>query len=237
MSRVSRPLASRVSCLTSSPFPSLRRGSILMETVLVMPVLLLLIFGILQFAHIWMARQMVAYAAFCAARAAMVVPPNEQSRAAQNAAEIALSWINIASSVDNPVTIPGWGAVNGSGYSDNGRSRVLALVWGKGTNVTTPYVAAEVEFKFPLLIPGLAVNKIIANAVNAATVVLPTGDFYADLNRAAGAPSTLDGWPYVRLREFCVLPMPYSTAKFPTRAFNKADSDELIDIREDEGAR
>ena len=47
----------------------MKRGSILAETVVVMPLLLLLIFGIIQFAQVWMARQFVVYAAACAARA------------------------------------------------------------------------------------------------------------------------------------------------------------------------
>ena len=42
------------------------KGSMLMETVIVMPLLVALIFGALQMAHIHVARQIVSYAAYAA---------------------------------------------------------------------------------------------------------------------------------------------------------------------------
>ena len=48
------------------------RGSVLMEFVIVAPMLLLLIFGIIQFAYIFMAKQLTFYAAYSAARTALV---------------------------------------------------------------------------------------------------------------------------------------------------------------------
>lgn len=204
----------------------------LMETVMVMPILLLLIFGIIQFALIWTARQMVSYAAFCATRATMVVPGGEKDRAAQDAAEIALSWINVADSEADPVQVPGWGGVTGSGHSDNGGSRVEATVVGDGDGEKSAVAAVKVTFYYPLMIPGMAVNKIIASAANAVSSVTPSGDFYADLDAAAGNPGEIiDGWPHVKLTETCVLPMPYSTARFPTGAF------EGLDIREGEDGK
>ena len=200
-----------------------------METVIVMPVLLMLIFGIIQFAHIWTARQMVAYAAFCATRAITVVPPDEQEDAAQNAAEVALSWINLADgSKGDEVSIPGWGKIGGSGTSqesdwDGKRVKAVILENGEGKEVA----AVEVKFRFPLVIPGMAVNKIIATAtqwVEGGTKRALIGDdvpvdFYHDLDTAAGTPIQIDGWPYVVLSETCVLPMPYSTVNFPKKAF------------------
>ena len=53
-----------------------RRGSILMEFVIVAPLVLILVSFILQFAHIWIARQVTAYAAYCATRAILAVPPD-----------------------------------------------------------------------------------------------------------------------------------------------------------------
>ena len=47
------------------------RGSMLMETVVVLPLLVALIFGALQMAHIHAARQIVSYAAYAAARATL----------------------------------------------------------------------------------------------------------------------------------------------------------------------
>lgn len=200
------------------------RGSVLMETVIVMPVLLLLIFGVIQFAHIWTARQMVAYAAFCATRAVMVVPPDEQEEAAQNAAEVALSWINLVDDKSGKeVTVPGWGKIGGSGLSPESRDdgwngkRVKVDVVESGKDKEMAVV--EVKFRFPLLIPGMAVNKVIANAESQFNE-RPTTDFYRELNTAAGKPRLIDGWPYIELKETCVLPMPYSTEDFPEGAFD-----------------
>ena len=199
-----------------------RCGSVLAETVLVMPLLLLLIFGVIQFALIWTARQMTAYAAFCATRAIMVVPPDEQEDAAQDAAEVALSWMCIAErdgSAGNRVDIPGWGTIPGSASSND---RVSIDIKKNGED--SPLAAVEVKFKYPLLIPGMAVNKVIANSVNA-PALSGNPDFYQDLNTAAGSPNTdIDGfWPWIKLTETCVLPMPYSTANFPTGGFDGTD--------------
>ena len=222
-----------------------------METVIVMPVLLLLIFGVIQFAHIWTARQMVAYAAFCATRAIMVVPDkdNEKDIAAQKAAEIALSWMNISDDkviegrsdkFSNCVSIPGWGRVGGSGFSTGGflhpqvdpkkYKRVLAEILpgctgeekdGDGNDIEV--AAVRVRFLFPLIIPGMAVNKIIGNASRGAGALMHGSDFYGNLHDAALNPILIDGWPYIELKETCVLPMPYSTVNFPKGAFKNVD--------------
>ncbi len=46
-------------------------GSVLMEALICLPILLLLSLGVGQFAHIWLCRQVVQYAAFAGARAAL----------------------------------------------------------------------------------------------------------------------------------------------------------------------
>ena len=203
----------------------MKRGSILAETVLVMPLLLLLIFGVIQFALIWTAKQMTAYAAFCATRAIMVVPDGEKLDAARKAAKVALSWMCMADQGENGVSIPGWGKVNGSGSVDR---RVIItrndlLVTGENN----PVAAVEVHFRYPLLIPGMAVNKVLASAAtaNGAQTIGGTPDFYRDLSTAAGNPDTsIDGfWPWIELSEKCVLPMPYSTAAFPKDGFKGTD--------------
>ena len=49
-----------------------RRGSVMMEFVIALPVLLALVTGCIQFAHLVAARLVVHYAAYCAARAGLV---------------------------------------------------------------------------------------------------------------------------------------------------------------------
>lgn len=68
-------------------------GSMLMETVIVMPLLLALIFGILQLAHIYIARQISGYAAFAAARAALSAADGKEEEAALAAAKRVLCWL------------------------------------------------------------------------------------------------------------------------------------------------
>ena len=74
-------------------FP-VRPGSMLMEFVLTMPILVVLIMLILQFAQLWLVREVVSYAAFCAARSTLCVVPMEQSDAAKKAAMQVLAWVN-----------------------------------------------------------------------------------------------------------------------------------------------
>lgn len=182
-----------------------RHGSVMMETVIVMPILLFLIFVIIQFAHIWTAKQMVSYAAFCATRAITVVPPGEQHDAALNAAKMALSWMCLVDGAEKSgarVTVPGWGEIFGA-RSVGSRVIVNPEDIIDGQNNTNPVAAVKVMFKFPLLISAMAVNKVLGAA-------------------ASVTPTSIDGWPYVTLSETCVLPMPYSTERFPTGGF--ADS-------------
>lgn len=71
-----------------------RPGSMLMEFVLTMPILVVLIMLVLQFAQLWLVREVVSYAAFCAARSTLCVTPLEQSGAAKKAAMQVLAWVN-----------------------------------------------------------------------------------------------------------------------------------------------
>ena len=198
-----------------------RRGSVMMETVIVMPILLFLIFVIVQFAHIWTAKQMVSYAAFCATRAITVVPPGEQHAAALNAAKMALSWMCLVDrdeGSDARVTVPGWGEIPGARSVGN---RVGIAVMQSGVSNNVPVAAVSVTFRFPLLISAMAVNKVLGMAASNAPTSMDDGEygFYANLDRMAGNPGEIDGWPFVTLSETCVLPMPYSTARFPTGGF------------------
>ena len=59
-------------CATDS-----RNGTVLMETVLVLPLLMTFMFAIVQFALVWYAQLMTHYAAYNAARAALVYHPSE----------------------------------------------------------------------------------------------------------------------------------------------------------------
>lgn len=203
-----------------------RRGSVLAETALALPLLLFLIFAVVQFALVWTARQTVAYAAYCAARAALVFPcssENEKEDAARDAAEIALSWMSLADagSIAGRTSIPGWGDIPGSG-TVRARSdvKIVSDPYGGGwlNGEDSPAVAAIVRFKFPLMIPGMGVAKAIANfAAGTAPDFTGEADFHGDLAKVTDAADvSIDGvWPWIELKSTCILPAPFSTARFP----------------------
>ena len=71
-----------------------RRGSVLMEFIIVAPLMLILISMILQFAQIWIAREITAYAAYCACRSVLSAGSKDDAElGAQRAAELACSWM------------------------------------------------------------------------------------------------------------------------------------------------
>ena len=77
------------------------RGSMLLEFVLTMPILMMLIMLVLQFAMIATVRPMVSYAAFCAARSTLCANPVDslnpdwRENCAFHAARRALAWVTI----------------------------------------------------------------------------------------------------------------------------------------------
>lgn len=221
-----------------------KRGSILMEFVLVAPLVLILVSMILQFANIWTARQVTAYAAYCAARATMVVPKDEKKAAAKKAAELACAWMSLAglpgSTGEQEVKIKGWGTIPGSDSADK---RVSVEVREDGEN-NVPAAVVTVHFKFPLMLP--LAGRMISWAVNheeglskfdyghhqlaggnnpgwagQETVMDENGNA---VDRTDGVWGKDGRFPFITLTETCVLPMPYSTAKFPKSGFRSGAS-------------
>lgn len=246
-----------------------RTGSVLMEFILVAPLMFLLISMVLQFAHIWTARQITAYAAYCATRAIMAVPPGEQKNAAQKAAEVACSWMalaglpnaakaggsttksvyvgklhnvaDVSDSVDvaeggTPVLdetlIPGWGSIPGS---DSVSKRVSVEIVRSGTG--EPFAEVTVHFKFPLVLPlaGRMIS-LFANNPNPSRISDDTYKVTGWAGEKDGNETVMDEdgnavtrtggtwgadgkFPFITLTETCILPMPYSTAKFPTGGY------------------
>ena len=125
-------------------------GSILMETLIAMPLLIALTFGVLQLAHIQIARQVVSYAAYAAARAALPAADGKEEEAARKAAQRILCWLTAsADGTRNGVLMP-------DPDSKATKDRILEF------KLTRPDRAREVELKFafPLVMPLAA--QIIA---------------------------------------------------------------------------
>lgn len=221
--------------------PRACRGSVLMETVIVMPVLLLLIFGIIQTAMIWTGKQLTVYAAYCAARAITVVrapseesdgngwkdksdeqSATEQDDAARKAARLALAWIcfydsNEQDEIGNRVVIPGWGAIDQSGSIDK---RIGVEILNRGTQDSDPYVSVRVTFAMSLMMPVMGVDVLMAKAAASDGSEIYSGsDFYGNLAKASRGAPRMYGLPYITFSEVCTIPMPYSTRNFPRGAY------------------
>jgi len=62
----------------------IKNGAVMLEFVLVFPVFFVVLMGVIQFAHLWIAKQVVHYAAYAAARAALVSVCDEGGPSIQN---------------------------------------------------------------------------------------------------------------------------------------------------------
>ena len=161
-------------------------GQVIVEYAIVFPVILLVTFLIIQLAQLFVAKQVVSYAAFCAARAAIVGEDYDA------AAVLVCSPIAGPTGVGagTTFTLPGWGPVRGSAASA-AKTHVMAI-GGIQTNV--PAATVEVTHDFELRMP-------IANVVayKLGDVFLESGD----LDYAYGAP-------HIRIRSRCTLSRPWT---------------------------
>ena len=136
------------------------KGSVLMEAIICLPVLLLLSLGVAQFAHIWYCRTIVHYAAYSAARATLTAAPGTEQQLAREAAEIICSPISFLGS-GTDFDLPGIGVIGGSGDIRN--NDVLTVTAGAVTN--KPYrVYADIQMRVPLLFP--LAGPIIGRTMN-----------------------------------------------------------------------
>ena len=167
------------------------RGSVLMEFVIVAPMLLLLIFGIIQFAYIFMAKQLTFYAAYSAARTALVYNIKDYTKSTKAddsdssddflpdrgplylAACTVMSWMNFGDgSADFPFFPKGtadvWWQVRISG-----KERIVKLGSDK-----LPTVAVTVHYYCPLLVPlvGDMLAYVLAGKVDSSGSVPKKND-------------------------------------------------------------
>ena len=141
------------------------KGSVLMEAIICLPVLLLLSLGVAQFAHIWYCRTIVHYAAYSAARATLTAPADdngEQNKSkelteAQAAAEIICRAITFTSLTDD-LENPGVGKIGGSGNVKNKcKVSILDSYYDRASEeekkLSQWQRGVEVEMNVPLLFP------------------------------------------------------------------------------------
>jgi len=187
------------------------QGSVMLETVFMLPVILTLIMGIGQFAHILLARQVVTYAAYASARAAL--PMSDQKiGGAQSEAEFAA--LQAAKQICAPITLGG---------EESSGAKQLRLPWvgeitgseavGKKLRVSlahspNQFESVTVEMDFPLVFP--VAGNLIGGLANLLTL---TGE------AESGEPEGITWshryesgffFPHIMLRETAVAAKPFT---------------------------
>ncbi len=184
--------------------PSRRQGAVLMEFVIAFPVVLVMILGCVQIAHIWAARLVVNYAAFCAARSALTCHKSEYDTTARWAAEEVCKWIVIGEAAgEQQRGLPGWGTVPGSGAT---RRKVADVKIEETPNYN---VKATVEFHFALVTP--IVGPMIAWGVDPWSASDPWAETRSDATGNAHRFKDTVQYPHIVLKETVALPKPYIT--------------------------
>lgn len=189
-----------------------QKGSILAEFVIVMPILVFLIFGLVQFSMIWMARLMTHYAAYCAARTAIVYHPDDYINMknygpVHRAACIVLAWTGMSSGSSSHYQIHGWGNIPGSSDIENQVSVEVT------TEKDLPAVKATVRFLYPLLVPYA--GSIIAHFANGGNGKWDQVYFAPDGELKKNSYTGSNSGNYITLTESCVMPCPWGTSSFP----------------------
>ena len=182
------------------------QGSVLVESVLLLPVVLLVFMAAAQFAHIFYARQIVEYASYSGARAGRLGSADTIQTNAYNAARQICSLIALTapagSAVEN-VTLPWLGEVAGSQNLDEKLS--VSCTEQPGESVT-----CTVQMDFPLVVP--VVREFIAG-------VLRFSDINSSSLLAAGTtkPDFVvyhagDGFPHLRFTRSAVVAKNFQVA-------------------------
>lgn len=218
------------------------RGAVMLETVILLPVILIIIFYLLQMIFVLLAKEVTYYAAYCGARAALVYNPADYADTNRvgsgggvvgEAACTVLSWISQSVEGSEPLKI----AASEGDYevprSENIRNQVsvkivegLTLPYGeeelKKLNIEKlkepfPIVRVTVTFKCPLLIP--LGGRIFAGLANSPfqSEAKDTVSTFAEVVAAGAAKEDKRGWlyNYIEVQETCSLAKPYNTATFP----------------------
>ena len=134
----------------------MRPASILMEAVIVLPVLVMLIFAVIQFANILMVQQLVEYAAYCGARATLTCNAVLATGKATRAALRVLAPVSLSEEDDDsdtgPHDYPGWGKLKGTKNLED-QVEVELMPPPIVAADTVKYVGCKVTFRYPLLVP------------------------------------------------------------------------------------
>lgn len=190
------------------------RGTVLMESVMVLPLLLMLIAGIFQFARFWQAKLLTRYAAYNAARAALVYNPVHYRYPADDpgpnagkffekkgvcwlAAVTTLSWLSSTTDAKN-LWVPGYGRV---AHSTGIRSQVR--LFAEGCREENGWVLVTLVFEFPTIFAAFDAALVHPD--------MTRGQANGELDRLFSTSK----YPRFVFVESCLLPKPWTTERFP----------------------
>lgn len=217
--------------------PTARRsGSVLMEAVLCLPLLLFLVTGIVQFARIWEARLFTRHAAYNAARAALVYNVAEYADIDKATGKITFKgtsgpvWVSAVNTLawKSATSANGGNASDNyafPGFLDNESYRIdnsafirsQVMIDGNESWESNGVVRVTVKFKFPLLFSVFALGSVQGNPESEKDIgpdaeVALVHDVSEDI---APHADWEDSIPHILLAESCLLPKPWSTANYP----------------------
>ncbi len=163
------------------------RGQALVEYAIIFPIQLLLTLGIIQLAHIFVAKQVLEYAAFCGARAALVGLSEDE---AKKAAMIPISKIvgPSGSTTGDTISIPGWGPLSRSGAAEDKTELLVTRIERSGSWVIRCEVTHDYELRVPV----------------GDFVVYRLGDVFLGVEGLA----RIGGAPHIRMKASCMLAEP-----------------------------
>lgn len=201
-----------------------RSGTVLMEAVLCLPLLLLLVTGIVQFARIWEARLMVQYAAYNAARAALVYNPADYGDASVpgqfffyehrgpvwQAAVNTLAWKSATENGSANLLFPGFAGKNAvpnsTGIWGAEGFEQISVHMGRSWE-SNGMVCVTINFQFPLLFSIFDPSLLTPSERGASG----SGDEEGGKDPLA----LVNDMKTFSLTESCVLPKPWSTDLYP----------------------
>ena len=181
-----------------------------MEALICLPLLLLVSLATAQFAHIWLCRVMVHYAAYTGARAALTAAPGSEKDRAGTAAKAVCSSLAFFDPTAGKEDLSLPGIFFADGEKIDGSAAVESesiLKVDAGTHPDRFHVYADVTMKVPLLMP-------LAGPVIARYMRLYRGTDYAPSERTpeAGSPFSFaagDLWPRIALNEKVYMARPF----------------------------
>ena len=187
-----------------------------MEAVLCLPLLLFLVTGIVQFARIWEARLLVQYAAYNAARAALVYNPADYGYVSEpgrflfhprqgpvwQAAVNTLAWRSATENGSDNLLFPGFAGANAVPNSS-------AIWWQTTVHMGRSWesngmVCVTINFQLPLLF-----------SIFDPSLLTPTERAVEGEDGEKDPLTSLNDFATFSLTESCILPKPWSTDLYP----------------------